>query len=187
MNQMNQNNTRKMTRSFAIGVAALLALFTHLAQADGREAGFEMKAVADREHGDRVLTGNYPQAIARNRTWAKAIAGNTDPERVFPFAVSTNLCVAYTMTARLQDAQAPCDAAVQAAEVGASRGQRRNHDYLTEWATALSNRGVLRALSGDATGARADFARAMTLGSASSLPETNLARLDASFEAIALQ
>lgn len=185
---MNANNSpfqNFLARGIITVLIGLPALTGQAARADGIEQGYEMSAVANREHGDDVLAGRYQKAITLNRTYARSILRNSDPERVFPYPVSTNLCVAHAMIGKLDEAGAYCDAAVKAAEIGAESGHRKDIDYRDEWATALSNRGVLRALSGDEAGARADFASAMSLSSEWKVPAANLARLEESFDEVA--
>jgi tetratricopeptide (TPR) repeat protein len=174
-----------LARGIITVLIALPALTVQAASADGIEQRYQMSAVANRDHGDDVLAGRYQKAILLNRTYAKLILRNSDPERVFPYPVSTNLCVAHTKIGKLDEAEAYCDAAVKAAEIGAESGHRKDIDYQDEWATALSNRGVLRALSGDEAGARADFASAMLLNSEWKVPAANLARLEVSFDGVA--
>ena len=53
--------------------------------------------------------------------------------------------------------------------------KRRRSEYL---AMALSNRGVLRAATGDVELARQDFVEALSAGARLSVVKTNLARLD---------
>ena len=59
----------------------------------------------------------------------------------------------------------------------AHKGRRRDRDYTTEWAMAYSNRGVLRARSGDLAGAESDFRSAIALESNTPVPTGNMAWL----------
>lgn len=174
-----------LARSIITFLITLPALAGQAARADGIEQGYQMSAVANRVHGDDVLAGRYEKSIILNRAYARRISRNNDPERVFPYPVSTNLCVAHTMIGKLDEAEAYCEAAVKAAKIGVESGQRKDIDYRDEWATALSNRGVLRALSGDEAGAREDFASALSVNSEWKVPAANLARLEVSFDEVA--
>ncbi len=177
----NARTIRRIIAAAALGIASLAA------HADGRDQGFEMKAVTDRNHGDLVMAGQYNVAISRNRTWAQAIRENTDPDRVFPFAVANNLCVAYTMGGKRDEAGVYCDAAERAARVRAELETPNVDSDTANWATALSNRGVLRALGGDEDGARADFRQALALDTRDVTVTANLGRLEQGMAEVAQQ
>jgi len=104
---------------------------------------YKMAAVIDRARGNTVLAGDYERAI-------EALSGKS----VRRFASSTNLCVAYTMTGELQKADIECGAALTL-----SQGNAAERDI----AIAFSNLGVLKAVSGDLSGAQDDFNRALEL------------------------
>jgi tetratricopeptide (TPR) repeat protein len=113
----------------------------HEVAAESPVAGYKMAAVIDRARGNVVLAGNYAEAI-------EALDTNGREH----FASKTNLCVAYTMTGDLEKADAECDAALKLSEGKAVR----NHI-----AVALSNLGVVKAVSGDLNGAQQNFNRAL--------------------------
>lgn len=103
-------------------------------------SGFQMAAVIDRAHGNAVVAGDYDQAIA-----------NLDDDQRY-FESSTNLCVAYTMTGELEKADAECASALRIS---------KRKEIRRDIAVALSNLGVLKAVSGDLDGAQEDFSRAI--------------------------
>jgi len=117
-----------------------------------------MVAFEDQESGELITSGQYSEAVEK-------ISGTRFKRR--SFAAHNNLCVAYVKLNRIDDARQSCDAAIAARDPasGASRwraisgsGSRRFDE-----AMALSNRGVLRALSGDTDGAQTDFERSAQL------------------------
>src|SRR5262249_35028303 len=90
---------------------------------------------------------------------------------------STNLCVAYTLTASLKEASKACDAAVSfAPRVDSSSIRSLSHESATSW--ALSNRAVLRALRGDVAGAMSDLKAAGKAPGGTQLSARNLAHLE---------
>ena len=104
-------------------------------------AAFEMAAVTRRASGNAVLAGDYGRAIEQ-------LGGRRKKQ----FESSTNLCVAYTMTGDLELAGIECAAALEMSEKATVR---------RDIAVALTNCGVVRAVSGDLSGARHDFNRAL--------------------------
>lgn len=128
---------------------------------------FEMSVILDRAHGDLVQQGDYQNAIAQ-------IAHG---DQRMPFAASNNLCVAQTKLDDFAEAALSCDIAVQLAGFAAENGHRTDVDYVTELAIALSNRGVLRAHTGDAAGAEEDFRKAVELEPNTDTPAQNLSHL----------
>jgi hypothetical protein len=98
------------------------------------------------------------------------------------FDVYNNLCVGYTMTKAFEKAEVACDAAVQAHDAinDDSRpylGFGSTNTAERRQAVALTNRGVLKAVSGDMLGAREDFAAASELSSAVKAASVNLERV----------
>ncbi len=123
-------------------------VFVASVQADDTEsespaAGYKMSAVIDRSGGNVVLAGDYGKAIEK--------LGSKSTQR---FEASTNLCVAYTMTGDLDKGDQACAKALELSEKSDER-----HDI----AVALSNLGVVKAVSGDLSGAQLDFSRALEL------------------------
>lgn len=146
-------------RPRAIGAGLALALLSGSALADGAHR-FVFTAFSDAAGGDAVVSGHYRAALQEMQT--HAIAMNRDPA-----AVSTNRCVAYSMTLQRQEARQACDAAVRAA-----RDERfsqpafwtqlptAGNDYL---AVAYANRAVMHWLLREDAAAREDIAKARDL------------------------
>jgi tetratricopeptide (TPR) repeat protein len=163
---MKTRSTISRLSTFLFALAAVAGFQTTWAQSD--PASYQMSVVLDRANGDLVARGNYDKAIVtinRESHW-------------FPFATATNLCVAHTMVGQFKHAQHYCDEAVELAEKAALKGRSKNRDYIGEWATAFSNRGVLRARMGDYDGAADDFRLAIEKQSQAEFPAHNLAVLN---------
>lgn len=154
-----------------IGMGAaglLLAVSTHLANADTQQP-YVMTVIADKAEGRKVIAGDYAEAIAEI-TAPEARQRNS-------FAVSNNLCVAYTKANDLSSAGQACADALRASRTVANawyESDRKRGDR----ALALSNRGVIRAIRGDLDGARSDFERAVRLNDSLTAAADNLARLE---------
>lgn len=142
--------------------------------ADAAERAFEMKAYVDFPGGRQVIAGNYAEAI-------QAASRNADKRSEAGMIANTNLCVAFTKTGQFAKAEAACTKAVTLAE--RSRVSlpllRYGYDVKQDIATALSNRGVLRAASGNSLAAARDFREAARVARAD-VPRRNLAYLEAS-------
>jgi len=171
-------HSRKLISNYAFPRSIAL-LFTALScvstTASADEPAYTMTTIADSAHGAEIAAGKYEQAIEK----IAAIDDDVDT-----FFNNTNLCVAYTKTGKLDDALLACDAAVEQADsisfdrrsnLSKSFLERSRRKYL---ALALSNRGVLRAATGDIDLARQDFVEALSVRERSSVAKTNLARLD---------
>lgn len=134
---------------------------------------FVLTAYPTAEGGHELLAGRYPAALQQLR----AQKNPTAPDAA---AVSTNRCVALSMTAQWQAAQAACDTAVREADqdrfdtptwaVWSSSSEKR-------LAAAYADRGVMRWLSDDHSGAQRDFAKAQALSPQSSFVTRNLTAL----------
>lgn len=144
------------------------------AAASAEEPAFTMTTIIDTAYGEEVAAGKYVQAIGKiTQTKGKVDA----------FFESTNLCVAYTKTGNVDEASLACDAAVKQAD-GMSYDRRIDlpksyqesirKKYL---AMALSNRGVLHAVTGDVRLAHQDFVEALRFKKHTTVVKTNLARL----------
>ena len=172
------NHSRRLisNRAFSRSIPLLLtALSCVSVTANADEPAYTMTTIIDSAHGARIAAGEYEQAIE------KIAALDDDADMFFN---NTNLCVAYTKTGNVADASRACDAAVEKADSMAfdrhsdfprSSQERMRRTYL---ALALSNRGVLRAATGDVDLARQDFVEALSVRERSSVAKTNLARLD---------
>jgi len=146
-----------------------ITLVTALASVQTNAApvtAFEMTVVSDVAYGQHIEAGNSSIAIGR------IDISNTRPSNVF-FA-NNNLCVAYTKTGDFEKAGEICDAAVNIITSGSRVAVSEKSSHRNYHAMAYSNRGVLRALSGDFGAAREDFTTASELGARISAPEQNL-------------
>lgn len=162
---VNSNRTRGLL-SAATCVTALLSIELAVG-----EPAYEMGAYTNRPGGRQLLAGNYDAAIesASSTIWSR---NETDA-----LVAQTNLCVAHTVKREFTEAYDACDEALTLAK-RADRSYARLRR--SEMAKALTNRGVLRAISGDAIGAARDFREAAGLGSKWSAPSRNLAHLESS-------
>ncbi len=177
MNTRNEIRTKRNRR--VLGVVALAILSSPMALADEQPVtSFQMGVMENEAFGHGILSGRYERAISK-----------LEPRRhsVFQrFSRQNNLCVAYVKTAELDKAADACEAAVAAVRAQKEhigKKSERGIDsraYRSDLAVALSNRGVLLAVSGDAEKARADFQAAIDLGSRHArFAAANLRRLDA--------
>ncbi|MEO0424907.1 MAG: hypothetical protein AAF184_21405 [Pseudomonadota bacterium] len=156
------------------GAAVALSLFA-CAAASADTKPYTMTVFEDVAYGNKVVAGRYTKAIERitqsPRRYADDVMGQT------------NLCVAYAKTEELDKAFTACESVVAKLEsrrIALSARAARDYaqrQYATELAVALSNRGVLRAATGDEATASADFERAASLESGVSAPAINLALL----------
>lgn len=166
-------------RTAGIGIIVTLAALPAMAAAAQQTPSpYEMIVIADSAHGRLIREGRYRDAIEKA---AKSV------KRQDPFELANNLCVAYTLAKDFENALEACDQAVpastevlQAAKANplisssvVKRAGARNG------AIAYSNRGVLRAMTGDAAGARRDFQTAAALETTIEAPERNLQNLAA--------
>lgn len=162
-----------LTTKVGASVASLLMVMAgSLVNAAESQPSYVMTVIADRAHGEQLVSGEYKEAIA-------AITSPTSPQKRYKdtFAVSNNLCVAYTKSNDLAKAHQACAEALRMSKNSFGPwydATRKRSDQ----ALALSNRGVIRAITGDDDGAREDFQLAIKLGRKLSAPLENLARLD---------
>lgn len=164
------------TLTTALGAVTLLAALPFTAAAVSPD--YAMVVFDESRHADQVKSLDY--ATTRNAVAALEAAGAES------FDALNNLCVAYTMTQAFDEAEAACNAAVavdKAPEAGVSAsafapgGHSRKTLARDREAVALSNRGVLRAVTGDLVGARGDFERASAVTDRVEAAEINLTRL----------
>lgn len=161
---------RRVTPHVAGLVTLTLVLGCHDALAES-PASYRLAAISDEAYGHAVVAGDYDEAIARLQSKA---------ERRLPgFSVHNNLCVALVASGRLTAAAEACDQAVK----NGYRLVKLNRDaplhLRRDYAMALSNRGVLRALDGALDQARTDFEKAVRQRARLDEPSENLARLEA--------
>lgn len=149
--------------------AAVILLFTAFSPASFAQ-DYQMALVPGHAGVDLIQKGDLEEAIAH-------IAPCTD----HPFAAYNNLCVAHTLAEQFDDANAMCEKAVATARHAWRLGRYRNQadHYANDLAIALSNRGVMRARSGDTVAAETDFREAVALHADTHSPARNLALLTA--------
>jgi tetratricopeptide (TPR) repeat protein len=140
---------------------------------------YVMTVIADSKQGKQVVDGRYDQAIE----WIESRSGRS-------FDANTNLCVAYTKSGALDEAQESCEAAIAEGRRPYQSGARAAlHNSVNEsvartnLALALSNRGVLYAAQLKPELAKESFVEAIELGSRLAAPKQNLARLEQQHQA----
>ncbi|HSD70141.1 MAG TPA: hypothetical protein VLB07_11340 [Woeseiaceae bacterium] len=155
-----------------IAAATLLVLTSvSLAQEEASSA-YRMAVIKDDAYGRMLLAGDYATGIAKISSYNK--------KRARTFAARNNLCVAYTLTQQFGDAAPACEEALTISE----RYSRNSYSPLSphgtrDQALAYSNRGVLRAVTGDFDGARQDFEFAATVNDDIDAATANLKWLEA--------
>jgi hypothetical protein len=174
---MKRQYERKLARTGA-GILTTIALVLGAASAAAGEVeSYRVAAIKDTAYGNLILREEFDTAIERlERRDRKGMAG---------FYTATNLCVAYIKTASLESAEASCALAVDTIEaVLASRVSTDTESELKSvrrfLALALSNRGVMHAVTGRDAEAQADFEAARSIESRLKEPSINLARHSAS-------
>lgn len=159
------------------GAVTLLAavVLSGATRAEAGDAPFTMNAIEDAPSGRAILAGRYSAAIDKiDATRGSAISR---------FYAANNLCVAQVMAGERADAVESCELAVTAIREALDSlhpgldGAVREFAYRKYLAIALSNRGVLHAVTGRPALARADFDEAAELEAGVRSPELNLARL----------
>lgn len=171
---MHKTTLAQLTTTVIAAVAGATVLLTaDVAMAEEKATAYKMVVFSDQRHGVKVAKGNYEKAIAKI---------TAAPERRRDvFETKTNLCVAYTKTGDLENAETNCEAALayireKHAATPSSNGIGLTYEkYLS---VALSNRGVLYAVNGDLDSARSTFEEAIELKARMSTPKRNLERLD---------
>lgn len=158
------------TRTLMLGCATMLLLGTAAHAADRR---FVLSAFSNVPGGRALLAGDYDTAmsqLSRVRISSRDEGG-----------MSTNRCVALTVTRQWQKARVACDEAVQDADrerldlpSWMSGTHQEQDNYL---AIAYSNRAVLKWLSDDAASAAQDLKRAQHLAPGAGFVTRNLAAL----------
>lgn len=155
-------------------IAALVTTAFYLCSGNVLHAGedglaYTLTAIEDLNYGEQIIAGEYETAIEGILSSSKI--------RRNAFEAQTNLCVAFTRTGDFDRAGTSCDSALEALgdrRLSATYSRRTQEKYL---ALALSNRGVLHAVSGEPELARRDFTRAAKLRFDLNVVDINLARL----------
>jgi Flp pilus assembly protein TadD len=174
---MTRRNDENFAGKLAVTFAVSALAFSVSGGAEERQSAYTMTAITNASYGERVTRGEYEYAIE------KITAPDYNKKGSFESAV--NLCVAYTKIGALESAQLNCDAAISKVRERMKGSSAFMLSQLPGYssperdlAVALSNRGVLRAVSGDLELARQDFAEAVKLETTLDAPGINLARLE---------
>jgi hypothetical protein len=158
-------SNKLLTRS----ALALVTTFSVLStKADTEPSAYAMSVLVDSSGGRAVLRGDYDRVIA-DLAASTPISGTN-------FAAHTSLCVAYTKSEDFSNAENACNTAV-AVTKKAIEGTRRGFSKRSlrrDLAMALSNRGVLRVVTGVTELAEQDFLEASELESGLLEPRANL-------------
>ncbi len=125
----------------------------------------------DRAAGATLLAGHYSIVIEELGSHGPSFARDT-------VAASTNLCIAYIMTARWSAAHPACDEAIALAELDVPQRDLLSREMHSEQiAVAYSNRAVLHWLESRPASAAEDLSKARTLAQGSEAVSQNLAAL----------
>jgi hypothetical protein len=160
---------KKLNGSLLLIVACFGAYAPAATVGAAERTAFEMGAYTNEPGGSDITKGDYAAAIAA----AKHVPMYNSETSLIAL---TNLCVAYTITRVFEKATTACDGALTLAKAIDASIQLP----LTHAATirALTNRGVLRAVSGDPLRAAADFRAASGMRGSWQAPGRNLAYLE---------
>jgi tetratricopeptide (TPR) repeat protein len=162
---------RKLKRSLLSCVVAGVTALSIASTASA--ASLEMGSYSNPPGGKEIEARDFDAAIAA----AARPSRRFDSEEAL--IASTNLCVAYTIEREFDAAEAACaEALTLSRRADRVPGTRIRKNAAT--ARALTNRGVLRALTGDSLSAAADFREAERLNPTWDAPSRNLAYLESS-------
>jgi tetratricopeptide (TPR) repeat protein len=154
----------------------IASFMTPVANAAAEPSAFRMLVVDDTLSGRKVLSGDFDTVIDDF---------SADKVRVQNiFATYTNICVAYTKSKQVEKAIEACDLAVSHTEKvykqvdGSKKATRTKRQQAREnLAVALSNRGVLFAVSGKGEKAMESFETAVRLDADQRYVRANISRL----------
>lgn len=148
----------------------------HEVEAEPETQPFAMTVIKDRAYGYSILRGSFNHAIDRLSARSKALK---TPES------ATNLCVAYVKAKELDKAMIACNAAVLTLQSKKNANANRSLTSETlrasldaDLSVALSNQGVLFAVTGEDERARENFMTAIELDPNRSRARENLIRLN---------
>ncbi|NNF18026.1 MAG: hypothetical protein HKN70_14875 [Gammaproteobacteria bacterium] len=170
MKRFDTTNARTRKLPAALAIVATLACQVALAT-EPAPAAYRMAAISDQAHGDELIRGDYERVIEELES--------ASVHRSAKFWVRNNLCVAYTLVKDVEKAMRACEeAVVLSRKVARSRDTLTEQNRLRDIAVALSNRGVIRALTADMVSAKNDFETAIQLRVRLKEPVVNLAKLE---------
>ncbi|MEL6871059.1 MAG: hypothetical protein AAFO81_14760 [Pseudomonadota bacterium] len=150
MNGFSQN----IFRAAIFGI--VLILTTTGGDAYAQRSAFVMSAIENEAAGDEILAGDYAGAAD--------LLSEGDKLDGDAFSKANNLCVALTLGGQIDDAERQCNEALYHSRIH-RRSIESRVDVVRFRAVALSNRGVLKAISGDLDGAEQDFEQAAKISS----------------------
>jgi hypothetical protein len=166
-------NSRKPTQAPGLGLAAALLLGSAADAAD-QPHSFVLTAYSNGAGGASLVSGEYGAAARELGEQPRSLSMDAS-------TLSTNRCVAYSVTKQWDAARVACDAAVRDAQedkanlpTWMSWARKRHNEYV---ALAYSNRAVLHWLSNDTTNAAKDLARAEALSPKADFVARNLSAL----------
>jgi len=147
-------HNRKPTQALKLAIAAAL-LASSAAQADETPRTFALTMYSNGVAAAPLMSGDYVAAVQQLNTHVTGLDSDS---------LSTNRCVAYTVTRQIEAARAACNAAVREAQLAItslplSMSYARS-EYRGDLALAYSNRAVFEWVSNDAAAAQADLKRA---------------------------
>jgi tetratricopeptide (TPR) repeat protein len=147
----------------------LISSGSSLAQSEQPRA-YHMAVIKDAAFGRQMIFGRFENGIFGINSYSS--------KRANSFAARNNLCVAYTKTEKIAEASVACDAAIAISEQDTQRGDSASkRNAARDLSLAHSNRGVLRAVTGDYDGAMLDFEYAVRISDDVDAAALNLARL----------
>ena len=169
--------TDKTLPGILLGISLLLFGAVTAHAGEEQPDAYVMTVYSDAAHGSKIIDGAPKDVIAK--------LSSKDGARSNALAGQVNLCVAYTKTMQLEKAAEICDSAIAAALKDARRlersgifGRQTTQVADTGRAIALTNRGVLHAVTGEKAKARLMFEMALMLKSKEESARTNLLFLD---------
>ena len=165
--------TKKTLYGMIFGISLMLFGAVTAQAGEDQPNAYVMTVYSDTAHGTQIIDGAPQDVIAKLSRKADA--------RSYELEGQVNLCVAYTKTKQIEKAMEICDSAVAAALENARRlersrkfGRQTTQVADTGRAIALTNRGVLHAITGETDKARLMFEMALMLKSKEESARTNL-------------
>lgn len=167
-------NSRKPSQALHLAFAAAL-LAGSAAHAADEQQTFVLTAFSNVAGGQSIVTGDYDAAVKELASRSRTLVLDDSS------SLSTNRCVAYSVTKQLDAAYSACDAAISEAReeianlpVLMSWARREYREYL---ALAYSNRAVLNWLSNNSTAAQDDLNKAKAVAPSADFVAHNLSAL----------
>lgn len=157
-------------RRFTTIIPAAVLFLVQTAWAQTAPEDFEMLVYDDTPQGRRISAGEWSDALAMDAKGA-----------IKSFDKFNNRCVLYTMTREFAEAEAACNAAIETRAMDSTTASqwRNAARKRMQTAMALTNRGVLRAVTGDVSGAKEDFEAVISANSKTRAARANLTILEA--------